>query len=150
MTWLEDEKGWKPNLDAAASIRNTKAPHFYSKVDNALEKDWFGHVWVNPPYGRELSKWVEKAALEIKKPLVKSIMMLLPARTDVKWFHDTVIPNAWLVYFIKGRLYHRLPEGVTGYSGSAPFGSMIVHYRKHNLPCAGMRVMEIPKEARGY
>jgi len=34
----------------------------YTKVDDGLQKQWFGRVWCNPPYGREIGAWVKKAS----------------------------------------------------------------------------------------
>ena len=74
-------------------------------------------VWCNPPYGREIGKWVEKAAKS--KALV---VMLLPARTDTKWFHTYIYGKAE-IRFVKGRL--KFGDG----KGNAPFPSMIVIFR---------------------
>ena len=149
MKWMEEEKSWIPNLDAAASIRNAKAPHFYSKTDDGLSKAWYGNVWLNPPFGTEIGSWLEKCAEEIKtNPLVKSIYVLIPARTDTKWFHEIVMPHAYLVYLIKGRFNFRFDEATP--SANAPFPSMLVLYRKHKLPEAGVTTLDVPKEARGW
>ena len=50
-------------LDACASKENAKASVFYTKEDNGLSKDWsqYDSVWCNPPYGREIGKWIKKA-----------------------------------------------------------------------------------------
>lgn len=71
-------------------------------------------VFCNPPYGREISKWVKKA--HDSNTLV---VMLLPARTDTKWFHDYIYHQAE-IRFLKGRLHFN--ESKQG----APFPSMIV------------------------
>jgi len=147
MLWISNNLGWNPTLDAAASVRNTKAAHFYSKNDDGLTKPWYGNVWVNPPYGKAIPSWVEKAGKEITRKECKSIMMLLPARVDTKWFHELVVPHAWMVYFIKGRLNHQHKNQAK--SSTAPFPSMLVYFRKHRLPETGMRALDIPKEARG-
>jgi site-specific DNA-methyltransferase (adenine-specific) len=74
-------------------------------------------VFCNPPYGREISKWVEKAYNENKKGTF--IVMLLPARTDTKWFHNYIYKKH-KIEFIKGRL--KFNDG----KQSAPFPSMLV------------------------
>ena len=74
-------------------------------------------VYVNPPYGREISKWVEKAYYENKKGTL--IVMLLPARTDTKWFHNYIYKQHE-IRFLKGRL--KFNDGKQG----APFPSMLV------------------------
>jgi site-specific DNA-methyltransferase (adenine-specific) len=75
---------------------------------------------MNPPYGREIGKWVAKAYTE---NLVNNtfIVALLPARTDTKWFHDWIYKKGNTeIIFIKGRL--KFNDG----KQSAPFPSMIV------------------------
>jgi len=77
-------------------------------------------VYCNCPYGREISKWVKKAYEENKKGVF--VVMLLPARTDTKWFHDYIY-NQHEIRFIKGRL--KFNDG----KQSAPFPSMLVIMR---------------------
>ena len=57
-------------LDAAASPHNTKCRDHLSVKDDALSCDWTaiagdisdtGAVWLNPPYGRDIGKWIQKA-----------------------------------------------------------------------------------------
>lgn len=77
-----------------------------------------GVIWCNPPYGREVGKWVEKCA-----NYDGLAVMLLPARTDTRWFHEFIYNKAE-VRFIKGRLKFG------GSKNSAPFPSMVVIFRK--------------------
>lgn len=79
---------------------------------------WGTRNFCNPPYGRGLYKWVE---LGYRNPLT---VMLLPARTDTRWFHDIVLPYATEVRFIKGRLKF---GDATNY---APFPSMVVIFKE--------------------
>ena len=68
MNFLRKNMFFIPDLDAAASIKNTKAPLYFSEKDNSLEKDWFGHVWLNPPFGKVLlPKFLEKCNEQIKR-----------------------------------------------------------------------------------
>lgn len=149
LDWLKSERGWIPTLDAAASRRNAKAPTFYTIEDNSLEQPWSGDVWLNPPFGRELPKFMAKCAEEIKRKEVRSIMVLIPARTDTKWFHEIVMPHAYLIYLIKGRFNFRVDNAVDG--ANAPFPSMLVLYRNAN-PTLGSAIttLEVPKKARGF
>lgn len=90
------------NLHVCATKENAKCKKFYTKEDNGLEKSWTGRVFCNPPYGREIGKWVSKAFMESHKGV---IVMLIPARTDTKYFHEYIYnkPNVE-IRFIKGRL----------------------------------------------
>ena len=85
MDYLEEVFGWKPLLDVAESEENTKADFYFDIESNGLFKNWFGNVWVNPPYGSALPSWIDKAIIESDRDEVESIFMLIPARTDTKW-----------------------------------------------------------------
>ena len=102
-------------LDPCANDTNHKCKKYFTKMENGLLQDWDDEiVFCNPPYGREIGKWVKKAA-ESKA----TVVMLLPARTDTKWFHDYIYEKAE-IRFIKGRLKFG------GAQNSAPFSSMVV------------------------
>lgn len=98
---LNDE--FKFTLDAASSHENAKCERHYTESDNALSKSWAGEtVFCNPPYGRGLKDWVKKGYEEGCKPGTV-VVMLIPARTDTKYFHG-YIHNRAEVRFIPGRL----------------------------------------------
>ena len=78
-------------------------------------------VFCNPPYGREIYKWVEKCYWEGHKENTV-VVMLIPARTDTKYFHDFIL-NRSEVRFVKGRL--KFGDAKDG----APFPSMSVVFR---------------------
>ena len=77
--YLNDEFGF--DLDVCALPENAKCINFYTPDQNGLSQQWDGVVWCNPPYGREIGKWVKKAFYENQKNN-NYIVMLLPARTD--------------------------------------------------------------------
>lgn len=81
-------------------------------------------VYLNPPYGRVLPLWVRKALDEMAAGRVRLLLMLLPARTDTRWFHDLIMPNALEIRFLRGRLHFN------GAKGGAPFPSMLVVVRR--------------------
>ena len=117
--WFFDEldREFHFDLDPCADETNHKCDRYFSREENGLTQEWTGRVFCNPPYGREIGKWVKKAA-EAKTLVV----MLLPARTDTKWFHDYIYEKAE-IRFLKGRLKFG------GSSNSAPFPSMVVIFR---------------------
>ncbi|MHB1909743.1 MAG: DNA N-6-adenine-methyltransferase [Nitrososphaerales archaeon] len=78
--------------------------------------DWEGKsIFVNPPYGKTLGSWVERGVIEYRKG--KTVVMLLPSRTDTIWFHNYVLPNAKEIRFIRGRLSFTDQEGSLSSSG---------------------------------
>jgi phage N-6-adenine-methyltransferase len=94
------------DLDAATMPHNPMgATRFFTKEDDALIQEWNGeNVYLNPPYGRIISKFVDYAIKEWEEGRAKRIVMLLPSRTDTKWFHWLLEhPNA-TIRFYKGRL----------------------------------------------
>lgn len=111
------------SLDACALPENAKCELFYTPADDGLSKPWRGGVWCNPPYGREISKWVEKAYQESKEDYNDFVLMLLPARTDTKWWWEWVQDKATL-FFVKGRI--KFGEHNIG----APFPSVLALYTK--------------------
>lgn len=115
-------------LDAAASPENFKCEKYYSKTNNGLTRSWKGEVvFCNPPYGREIGKWVQKCWEECFYNGTK-IVLLVPARTDTNWFHDFIYTrthNNIRYEFIKGRLKF-IQRGEI--KNSAPFPSMLVYY----------------------
>lgn len=116
---LDKEFGF--NLDPCATKENAKCAEFYTLNDDGLAKDWAGIVFMNPPYGREIGKWVKKAAYEVERGFASIVVCLLPARTDTKWWHDYVIGNE--IRFVKGRLKFGNSKN------SAPFPSAVVVMR---------------------
>lgn len=99
---LDAEFGF--TLDAAADAQNHKCPCYYTREQDGLKQPWPGTVWCNPPYGRQIGKWVQKASYE-NYVNNNTIVMLLPARTDTRWFHTYIYerPNVE-TRFVRGRL----------------------------------------------
>jgi len=86
---------------------------------DGLQIEWKDKNFVNPPYS-QISKWIDKAIKENKKN--KAVVMLLPARTDTKWFHKA-LANKAEVFYIKGRL--KFDDG----NNSAPFPSIYLIFK---------------------
>ena len=110
-------------LDAAASDENAKCERYYTKEDNALEQRWPGVVWCNPPYGREISDFVKKASEEILWSDTELIIMLVPCRTDTKWWQQYAM-KADEIMLIGRRLKF------VGAPTSAPFPSALLFFRE--------------------
>lgn len=107
-------------LDACALPENAKVEKYFTPDQDGLRQEWTGTVWCNPPYGRQIYRWVEKAWFSAKKGT--TVVMLLPARTDTRWFHRYIYGRSE-IRFVKGRL--KFGNAKT----SAPFPSMVVIFR---------------------
>jgi len=105
-----DERFGPFTLDAAASKKNAKCEDFFSKHHDALSQDWHGVVWCNPPYGRTTKSskgtatWIAKAVEEINKNNAKRIAMLIPAYSDLSYFHELILPNVRYIIYVKSRI----------------------------------------------
>ena len=110
------------NLDPCADENNHKCDLFYTKEQDGLSKNWGGHtVFCNPPYGKAISDWVKYSYEQSQQPDT-TVVMLIPSRTDTRYFHDYIYGKAE-IRFIRGRL--KFGDG----KGSAPFPSMVVIFR---------------------
>ena len=125
----ELDSKYRFTLDVCATKENAKCDRFFTIEDDGLSQEWgeglnyftysrkwWNVCWMNPPYGREIGKWMEKAYKESLRG--NTIVCLVPARTDTKWWHDYAIKGK--ITFIKGRLKF------SNSKNSAPFPSAIV------------------------
>ena len=105
------------NLDPCATPENATCSKFFTEEDNGLEQDWSGYrVFMNPPYGREIKRWMKKAYEESLKGAL--VVCLVPSRTDTQWWHDYAVKGQ--IQYLKGRLKFG------NSANSAPFPSAIV------------------------
>ena len=108
-------------LNTHVKLENTLFPEEnVTEVYNGLTVEWGKSNFVNPPYS-DIKEWIEKSYLEYTKG--KIIVLLVPSRTDTKWFHKYVLPYASEIRFCKGRL--RFGDA----KNSAPFPSMIIIFK---------------------
>lgn len=111
-------------LDACAAPWNAKCPAYFSKADDGLSKRWApNRVFLNPPYGKDIGRWLVKARQEQRGGAL--VVALLPARTDTAWWHDCVEGKAE-VRFVRGRIRFVQQDGK---NDAAPFPSAIAIYR---------------------
>lgn len=114
-------------LDAAANEKSAKCKDFFTPEQDGLLQSWErgdGAVFCNPPYGREIGKWVKKAFEESQKHST-TIVLLIPSRTDTVYFHEYIWKHAE-IRFIRGRL--TFTDEVGNSFDPAPFPSMVVIY----------------------
>lgn len=125
---------FKFTLDPCCVPETVKCKKYYTPKENGLLQDWSNeHVFVNPPYGREIVQWVKKAHMEARKGTL--IVILLPARTSTRWFHDWIYGYSE-IRLIKGRMNFLLNNKE---NGSAPFPSMLVIFNAGHICLCGSR-----------
>lgn len=103
--------------DVCATAENAKVAKYYDRETDGLKQTWTGVCWMNPPYGREIGKWMHKALDSARAGAV--VVCLVPARTDTAWWHDTVMQGGQ-IHFLRGRLKFGKAKN------SAPFPSAVV------------------------
>lgn len=109
-------------LDPCATDENAKCSKYFTIEDNGLSKDWSNDVvFMNPPYGREIKKWIKKAYEESLNGA--TVVCSIPARTDTTYWHDFIFDKANDIRFLRGRLKFGNSKN------SAPFPSAIVVYQ---------------------
>ena len=117
---LNEEFGF--TLDPCAQPHNALCSKYFTEEDDGLIQSWQGHrAFVNPPYGRAVGAWVKKCYEESRKPDT-TVVMLIPARTDTKYWHNYVM-KADELHLVKGRIKFG------GGTNSAPFPSAVVVFR---------------------
>jgi DNA N-6-adenine-methyltransferase (Dam) len=118
--------GGIPDLDPCSNSHdrpNVEARKHYTAADDGLAQPWSGRVFLNPPYGRDISQWIEKLRAEWSRGEVSEAIALLPSRTDTEWF-DTLTKGTddAVICFLDRRLTF------VGNSDPAPFPSMAVYF----------------------
>ena len=120
--WLYDalNREFAFTLDPCATRENAKCPRFFTREDDGLLQNWSDAVvFMNPPYGAMISRWMWKAYDAARKGA--TVVCLVPARTDTAWWHS---------YAMKGEI--RLLRGRLKFgsaTNTAPFPSAIVIFR---------------------
>lgn len=113
------------DLDPCSTDDNAKCKRHFTAEQDGLKQEWSGRVFMNPPYGRVIAKWVKKAYESVMGGGTQICVCLLPSRTDTAWFHEYCMKGE--VWFVKGRLrFNNSKE-------NAPFPSMIVIFDKDKM-----------------
>jgi phage N-6-adenine-methyltransferase len=107
------------DLDVCSTHENAKCHRHFTQAENGLEQEWTGTVWMNPPYGKHIGEWMERAYTASLNGA--TVVCLVPARTDTRWWHDFAMKGD--VRFIKGRLTFGAA------ANPAPFPSAVVVFR---------------------
>ena len=115
------------SLDVCANTTNAKCKKFFTPETSGLTQEWSGVAWMNPPYGREISKWIKKCYEESQKGCI--CVALVPVRSDTRWWHDYVMKSAEIRLLSKRLSFQ-------GSNNKAPFPVAIVvfDYAKGSCP----------------
>ena len=120
------DKQFNFTLDPCATEASTKCTKYFTEEDDGLAQSWKGHtVFCNPPYGRHIGEWLKKAYAESRQHNTL-VVMLVPSRTDTKWWHDYVM-RAKEVHLVRGRLKFGNSDN------AAPFPSAVVVFHSNML-----------------
>lgn len=126
--WIFEQLGIEFDLDPCAPTGGVPwipAKNHYDIYADGLISKWFGNVFLNPPYGKFTSKWLEKMHHH------RNGIALVFARTDCNWFHDYVT-KADAILFIKQRI--KFVDGLGKTSGNgAGAGSMLIAWGNDNV-----------------
>ncbi len=107
-------------LDPCATSQNAKCARFFTAAQDGLAQDWGEEVvFMNPPYGRVIGKWMRKAYESGRAGA--TVVCLVPARTDTEWWHRYAMSGE--IRFLKGRVKFG------GAANGAPFPSAVVVFR---------------------
>jgi len=112
-------------LDPCATIENHKCKIYFTIIDNGLVQKWTGRVFMNPPYGRAIYSWIQKAFESVINNDCELVVCLIPSRTDTRWFHDFCMKSKD-IRFIKGRIRFRNNR-------PAPYPSCIVVFSNKTI-----------------
>lgn len=131
--WLFDalDREFRFTLDPCSTHQNAKCKEHFTIEDDGLLQSWRNQVvFMNPPYGRAIAKWMEKAYNE--RDHGATVVCLVPARTDTAWWHNWAMKGE--IRFLRGRVKFE------GAISVAPFPSAVVVFR----PAAFALVTYVP------
>lgn len=109
------------DLDPCSNSRdepNVPARQVFTEADDGLTQDWWGRVYMNPPYGDAIGAWVDKLCAAYDAGQIEAAIALVPGRLDTAWFDRL---TAYALCFVRGRLRF------VGAENSAPFPSVLVY-----------------------
>lgn len=127
------------DLDPSASSKRPwpTAERHFTKEQNGMQQEWMGRVWLNPPYGRQTARWMERLALH------GNGIALIFARTETECWRDFIWAKATAVLFVYGRInFHHVTGERAGKNSGAP--SALIAYGADNaaaiLACSKSKI----------
>ena len=122
------DKEFRFDLDACASLWNNKCQLYYIKDVDTLSRDWPTNitVWMNPPYGRDIGKFIEHAYKQSQERNC-TVVYLVPTNTETAWFQDCCLNGE--LRFVRGRIHF---SDESGKSGRPRFSSVVGIFKPNN------------------
>lgn len=115
-------------LDVCANDKNKKVNKYFSIEENGLYQKWEGVCWMNPPYNKDIGRWIGKAYESAQEGTM--VVALIQGRSnDTIWWHDYVMKSSEL-RFIRDRLHF----GLNGKFTRANISSLLVIFKPY---CTG-------------
>jgi len=130
------------DLDPASSElanKTVNADTYYTAEDDGLTKEWFGHVWMNPPYSSDLiGKFADKLISHYQNGDIEEAIVLVNNATETNWF-QTLLEKCLAVCFLKRRVKFIDTEGNPS---GAPLQGQAILYFGNKPACFGERFKE--------
>lgn len=143
---LEDDLQLRFTLDPCCCYDTAKAPRFYTTADNGISQSWAGEtVFMNPPFGGSLRKWLAKACQETRQPDT-AVVGLFPPRTDTGAWYEYVLRRACRLLFVRGRIGFEV-DGIPTDQNTFPSVVVLWQYGHQGPPVVGS--WERPGPAKG-
>ncbi|MFA7496667.1 MAG: DNA N-6-adenine-methyltransferase [Acidithiobacillus sp.] len=113
------------DLDPASPRRDGPIPAKvrFTQAEDGLIQPWFGVVWLNPPYGRNLSQWIQKTIHEVQAGHVLQVILLVPVRSDTQWWWALREAGGQIEH-LRGRVRFLRADGTVG--TASPFPSALI------------------------
>lgn len=138
--WLFDalRREFAFTLDPCATAENAKCPRFFTAADDGLAQDSSRDVvFMNPPYGSVIGRWMQKAFESAQAGA--TAVCLVPARTDTAWWHRFAMRGE--IRLLRGRL--KFGDATS----CAPFPSAIVIFRPPDFALRGFDPPRPPSDS---
>lgn len=117
------------DLDPAScpeAQKRVRAARYFTKADNALEREWYGRTFLNPPFSRgKIGAFIDKLLVELQSGRVREAILLVNNCADTAWFGKAARAAA-LICFTRGRIRFIKPDGKK--LGSPPQGQAFFYF----------------------
>jgi phage N-6-adenine-methyltransferase len=133
------DKEFRFTLDVCADANNAKCARYYDVARDGLGQPWTGVVWMNPPYGRAIERWLQRAYESTRLGACTKCVCLLPVRSDTKWWHDYVMKSSE-IRFLTRRLSFDVGGVKSGNKSTCPVAIVVFGGRSEMPILSAMRV----------